>query len=40
MRLRTRPNHSLQPTAGRRAISLYSMKQFSIVAKLALTSGG
>jgi hypothetical protein len=33
-------NQSLQPTAGRRFISLYFMKQLSILAKLALASGG
>jgi hypothetical protein len=35
-----RSNQALQPTAGRRVISLFGMKQFSILAKLALASGG
>jgi hypothetical protein len=33
-------NRALQPTAGRRAISLFRMKQLWILAKLALASSG
>lgn len=35
-----RSNQALQPTAGLRVISLFDMKQLSILAKLALASGG
>jgi len=34
------PNHALQPTADRRVISLFDMKQLSILVKLILASGG
>jgi hypothetical protein len=33
-------NQALQPTTGRRVISVYEMKQLSILAELALASGG
>jgi hypothetical protein len=35
-----RSNQALQPTAGGRVISLFGMKELSILAKLALASGG
>jgi hypothetical protein len=34
------PNQALQPTASRRVVSVFGMKQLSILAKLALASGG
>jgi hypothetical protein len=33
-------NQALEPTAGRCVVSLFGMKQLSILAKLALASGG
>jgi hypothetical protein len=35
-----RSNQALQPTAGRRVVSLFGMKQLSILAMLAPASGG
>src|SRR5207253_6237617 len=39
-RIPPRPNQTLQPTAGRRVVSLFGMKQLPILVKLALASGG